>query len=53
MNIIVVFVWPFTLRHYVEGIEHILGELVSVQINAILGLYFLHLDLVHDFLSQV
>ena len=53
MDIVVVFVRPFTLRNYVEGIVHIFGELVSVQINAILGLYFLHLDLVHDFLSQV
>ena len=53
MDIVIVFVRPFTLRNYVEGIKHIFGELVSVQINAILGLYFLHLDLVHDFLSQV
>ena len=53
MDIVVVFVRPFTLWNYVEGIEHIFGELVSVQINAILGLYFLHLDLIHDFLSQV
>ena len=53
MYIVVVFVRSFTLSHDVESIEHILSELVSMQINAILRLDLLYLDLIHDFLSQV